>query len=195
MNAIWTTKATINAIGGARVTLDFGGVTADLPVDLPSEERLLGERLYEPVVVAVLAASEARSAEEDLAWHRAEVTRLRGLLAAMETTGGVTRLHVELGPRKVCITAPTDAGEHAVNNALLAWAAERGLKNPEVAAELKALTERASIAEALAGLLACTLSLPQEGKRLGPGPCEALKKWGPGTEQQTPDADPEASES
>lgn len=175
LDPIWTTRATLTAIGEGRVTLGLAtGGTVCLPVELPSEERLLGERLYEPVVVAVLAAGEARTAEEDLAWHRAEVARLRGLLGDIEN-GSVTGVRIELAPRKICITAPTEAGERAVLNAILGWCAERSLQNPEVGAKLRELTQRAERAEAFAGLLACALRAPEEGKRLGPGPCEALK--------------------
>lgn len=178
MNAIWTTRAIITTIGDGHVTLDIGGAAAVLPVELPSEERLLGERLYQPVVVALLPVGEARGVEEDLAWHRAEVGRLRALLVDLERSGGVTEVRVELAPRKICITAPTEAGEHVVLGAIRTWARDRDLKNPEVATKIHELEERAGLAEAFAGLLACALSLPQEGKRLGPGPCEALARLG-----------------
>lgn len=176
--AFWTARATLTTIGQGRVELsmDEAKVRVAIPVTLPSEEQVLGTLLYQPVVLSIAPApSEGKTAEEDLAWHRAEVLRLRALLADVER-GGTTGVRVEQGYNRMCITAPTDGGEQALFAGFTSWLADRGVSHPEVAEQLKKAEQRAYHAGALAALSASALYLPQEGKRLGPGPCEAIKK-------------------
>ncbi len=114
---IWAAPAVVTEIG--QLVDDFDGVslamygkTATLPVNLPSEARLIGAHLGRRVTVALLAATEGEtSPEEQLVWHRGEIDRLRELLAAKPT--GEAEARVEVGRATVVVTLRTADAEQA----------------------------------------------------------------------------------
>lgn len=127
---IWAAPAVVTEIG--QLVDDFDGVslamygkTATLPVNLPSEARLIGAHLGRRVTVALLAATEGEtSPEEQLVWHRGEIDRLRELLAAKPSDEAEAR--VEIGRATVVVTLRNpDAEQVAVAKAAEMLAGER----------------------------------------------------------------------
>lgn len=115
---IWAAPAVVTEIGEGDdghdvVGLRMYGETAMLPVNLPSEARLIGAHLGRRVTVALLAATEGEtSPEEQLVWHRGEIDRLRELLAAKPT--GEAEARVEIGRATVVVTLRSAAAEEAL---------------------------------------------------------------------------------
>jgi hypothetical protein len=119
---IWAAPAIVTEVGEGDDGHDVVGLRmydkdTTLPVNLPSEARQIGACLGRRVTVALLAApDDGQSLEEQIAWHRVEVDRLRELLAAKPTDEAEAR--IEVGRATVVVTLrDPDAEQQVVQRA------------------------------------------------------------------------------
>lgn len=141
---IWTAPATVAAINGApSVTLVLYGQRVTFPVNLLVEARMIVEQCDRPLTLALLAAPAdgARSLEDDLVYQRAEVIRLRELLAAKAPNEAAAR--VETGRSVVFVTCRGEDAERRVETEAARMLADETTRRKVAAAE-----NRATVAEA-----------------------------------------------
>jgi len=116
---IWATSALVASLEEAAsgfdvVGLKLPGGPARFPVNLPGESKQIAPYFGQSITLALLVppADGSRSPEEELVWHRAEVVRLRELLAAVPADAAMVR--VETGRSTMVITCRGEDAEPKV---------------------------------------------------------------------------------
>src|SRR5262245_53688311 len=100
--AIWSTRVHVDGIGdsedGQRIEVDLRAdkLSCKLPVRDVSEAQQIATNLFGKTAVLTLsfAPESGKTLEEDLAWHRAELARLREMLALLPKDQRVARVEI-----------------------------------------------------------------------------------------------------
>lgn len=169
---IWAAPAIVTEIGQGDdghdiVGLKLYGKEATLPVNLPSEARQIGPHLGRRVTVALLTApDDGKSIEEQLVWHRAEVDRLRELLAAKPE--GEAEARFEVGRQTLVVTLRgADAEQKVAKRAAELMAGEHMRRQLAAAKDEAARSnkERALLARAMRSALLIIDAVTESEKR------------------------------
>lgn len=137
----WTTGAYVSdlvsvALGAVGFKLGDGIEQAEMAVrGSATLTKDLSALLGQKGVLSFQVGEGEYALAAELAEKRAEVTRLRDLLASAEKAAGVQQVRVEMSFRTCILTASSEEDEQRLGVALAKWLLDEGARHPDVGKE------------------------------------------------------------